>query len=824
MLLRRRWLLPLITAAFCLQAGSAPAVQPVVIPASNVGSELRDDEAVQLLQQATAAAEGGDGPRASQIWQRLMPWVRRRANPGSPMLPQSLLQVARVQHSLGQLDQAEATFQEALQLAQHLQPSRPTLLAVLLNDLADLEADLERFAEARQHLEQALAIKTAFYGDRHVEVAIGHNNLGDLLRDIGDLDAAELQLNRALTLLTPLQADQPLALAAVFNNLARLQEHRGAWSAAHASLQRAQELRLRVLKPPHPDLALGWNNLGMLALSHGDLKQARFNLQQAYDQAHRLYGDHHPGTAIQIANLGRLARASGDGIRARQLHLEAQKILEQQLGPDHPDSLNNLADLLLVRWVLGERVALLEPLQQLLHRRMKLLRTQAGGLRPRERLLLLRRRDLSWSLADAMATKIPAAAPLALGLRLSSQGLMQEIQRVQRYGGQLTDPLGPQRESWVTPAAVAAVLPPGSALIELRRYLDPTALPSDPRAALPWRYRAYVLSRNAAVQVVELGSAASVDTLIQRAYSATAQQLSDSAELWQVVGNRLLNPLRAAAPMAAAWFVVPDAGLHQVPFQALMPEREIRLLTTGRDLLWLEQTPATLPATAVVVAGNPLLTKQLPGFSLELQRLASLLGVVPLEGTAFSAAMLQRLKQPRLLHLTTHGFWYPPAPANQQPMPRSADPMLRSGLLVTAQNRVAGGPMGAEFFSAAQFLNLDLHGTELVTLSACSTGLGDLHDSEGLYGLQRGIQVAGARSVLTSLWPVDDQATIDWMLRYYQHLLRGLGRAAALAQVQAEFRHHPNASWRHPYYWAAWQLVGDWRPIRLARSSRGILN
>ena len=73
--------------------------------------------------------------------------------------------------------------------------------------------------------------------------------------------------------------------------------------------------------------------------------------------------------------------------------------------------------------------------------------------------------------------------------------------------------------------------------------------------------------------------------------------------------------------------------------------------------------------------------------------------------------------------------------------------------------------------------------------------------------------MAGARSVLTSLWPVDDEATADWMLRYYGYLAGGRSRADSLVAVQNDFRQHNNFSWRHPYYWAGWQLVGEWRPI-----------
>jgi len=88
---------------------------------------------------------------------------------------------------------------------------------------------------------------------------------------------------------------------------------------------------------------------------------------------------------------------------------------------------------------------------------------------------------------------------------------------------------------------------------------------------------------------------------------------------------------------------------------------------------------------------------------------------------------------------------------------------------------------------------------------------------EGVYGLQRSLTVAGARSTLLSLWKVDDAATQEFMTRFYTRLKAGEGRADALAAVQKEFRNGISGKpdgWTAPYYWAAWQLVGDWRPIK----------
>jgi CHAT domain-containing protein len=687
-------------------------------------------------------------------------------------------------------------------------------VAALLNNQADVEADLEHFAQARSLLEESLALKTAALGPAHLEVGIGHSNLGDLLRDLGDQTAARVQLERSVAVLTPIAVEHPLALAAALNNLSRLQQQNGDWIEAHQSLERAQQLRLKALKAPHPDLVLGLNNLGMLALSQGDLKRARAHLKHALNQAKQLDGD--SGLhALQIANLARVDSDAGQLPQAIQRLKQAQAIFDSQLGSDHPSSLKNLAELLLVQQRHGDRVALLPPLRRLLQARFTLLTDQAWRLNPRERLLLLRRRDPSWYLADALAHTNAEAAKLALALRLSSQGLLQELQREQRLvleptrSAEWADAASANR--WIEPAQVAAALPPEGALIELKRYLNPAQIPQDSATPLPWQYRAYVLRPDATLMVVQLGSAARLEPLIRKAYAATAERLSDATELWQDVSAALLSPLRAAIPDAQEWFLVPDAGLHQVPFQALMPERQIRLLTTGRDLLRLRQNPGE-GGTTPVVAGNPAISNNLPATAPELSGVAQLLGVTPMAGRAFSTSNLEAINNPRIVHIASHGYW---DEANtKQARPGTAlpatDPMLRSGIVVSAAEL---GSQAEARFSAADFLTLKLNKTELVTLSACSTGLGDLHDSEGIYGLQRGVQVAGARSVLTSLWPVDDEATADWMLRYYQYLTKGRSRSDALVAVQNDFRQHNNASWRHPYFWAGWQLVGDWRPI-----------
>lgn len=125
------------------------------------------------------------------------------------------------------------------------------------------------------------------------------------------------------------------------------------------------------------------------------------------------------------------------------------------------------------------------------------------------------------------------------------------------------------------------------------------------------------------------------------------------------------------------------------------------------------------------------------------------------------------------------------------------------------------GPDEDGILTALEVTGLNLQGTQLVVLSACETGRGELAAGEGVYGLRRALVLAGSQSQVISLWKVDDTATQEWMVAYYSRLLDGVPRAQALRDTQRAFLEHPDYS--HPYYWAAFIGSGDWRPLQLGQ-------
>jgi CHAT domain-containing protein len=300
--------------------------------------------------------------------------------------------------------------------------------------------------------------------------------------------------------------------------------------------------------------------------------------------------------------------------------------------------------------------------------------------------------------------------------------------------------------------------------------------------------------------------------------------------------------------------LAPEDMLNLVPFGALVDEQDRYLverftfsyLASGRDLLRPQggikpRGPALIiadPAFGLDAAGSAatqapegarsrsfagLRFDRLPGTVAEAQRLKSILpDAKVLTGEQATETAAKQVAGPRILHIATHGFFLqdatldPSGHAKRSLSVTSAavpeeNPMLRSGLVFAGVNRLSSG-VDDGVLTALEAAGLDLGGTKLVVLSACETGLGQVRNGEGVFGLRRAFTVAGAESLLMSLWQVADEATKDLMIGYYTRLARGEGRAEALRQTQLAML--KDAKQSHPFFWASFIPSGEWGSLK----------
>jgi CHAT domain-containing protein/tetratricopeptide (TPR) repeat protein len=221
----------------------------------------------------------------------------------------------------------------------------------------------------------------------------------------------------------------------------------------------------------------------------------------------------------------------------------------------------------------------------------------------------------------------------------------------------------------------------------------------------------------------------------------------------------------------------------------------------------------------------------LPYTRREVERLSHLwetLGSGPAEVLVGPDASEERFKcdapGKRMIHLATHGFCNPDRRGDQLPIGEDDEtvplrnPLLSSGLLLAGANLRGIGSNGEGnedgFLTADEIAGMDFSGTQCVVLSACETGLGQIETGEGVYGMRRAFQVAGVRTVVSSLWQVPDKETSSMMEHLYavhDGDLSEAMREMALGQIaENRSRNLPD----HPYLWGAFIAVGDWRVVK----------
>lgn len=275
-------------------------------------------------------------------------------------------------------------------------------------------------------------------------------------------------------------------------------------------------------------------------------------------------------------------------------------------------------------------------------------------------------------------------------------------------------------------------------------------------------------------------------------------------------------------------YVSPDGIFNEINLNTLrnpisqkyvIDETEIHLVTNTRDVLDYTTKKKTIKGLAVLlgrpsygIADTTQVNKtrgtfsDLEGTEKEVNEIATLLKknawkTEVLTGEHANESALKKIRNPSILHLATHGFFIPPSGEQSQSVYLEA--MLQSGIILAFANHSIPGQEDG-ILTAYESMNLNLDSTQLVVLSACETGLGTIEAGEGVYGLQRTLKVAGAQTILMSLWKVDDLATQELMLLFYQKWLQSKSMRIAFRWAQQELR----KKYSSPYYWGAFVMTG----------------
>ncbi|WP_198954263.1 CHAT domain-containing tetratricopeptide repeat protein [Moorena bouillonii] len=831
--------------------------------------------ATSLNNLAVLYSSQGRYQEAEPLFQQALQLRKRLLGEEHPDVATSLNNLAGLYYSQGRYQKAEPVFQQALQLRKRWLGDQHPFVATSLNNLAILYSRQGRYQEAEPLYKQALQLRKRLLGEQHLDVATNLNNLAELYSSQGRYQEAEPLFQQALQLMKRWLGEEHPSVATSLNNLAGLYSSQGRYQEAEPLYQQALQLRKRVLGEEHPSVATTLNNLAGLYSSQGRYQKAEPLYQQALQLRKQLLGPDHPFVAITLNNLALLYHAQSKITSALELFEQGLEVEERNLHSNlvagsEPqkqkylytisDTTDQVISLHLNAAANNARAARLA-LTTVLRRKGRVLdfitnsqQILRQSLDPESQRLLDDLNATRTQLANLTYNRPP---------NLPLEDYQERFKSLSEQANQLEDQISRRSPDFrtanhsVTIEAIQKLIPANTALVELVKYR-----PFNPKAkeGKPWgppRYAAYVLHSQGDPQGIDLGEVELIEPDLELFRLSLQDKKTPTADLKQAarqVDQRLMEPVRKLLGSTRYILLSPEGELNLIPFEALVDQQQQYLvenyrfsyLTSGRDLLRLSQESAS--QTPPVVLGNPdfdrsageLIANQnhsnlpsahltrsidlskldfspLPGTAEEVQEIAKKLGVDPLLGAKATESAVKQVNSPRILHIATHGF-FENSPNPELPTLYD-NPMLLSGLVLAGVKQKPTAPENG-VLTALEAVGLNLSGTELVVLSACDTGSGRISSGEGIYGLRRAFVIAGSQTQLISLRKVEDKATKELMLAYYQRLLdQNMGRTEALRQTQLQLL--KDKEYQHPYYWASFIVSGNWRPMKSVATLRG---
>ncbi len=776
------------------------------------------DEAEPLYQKAKVSAELVLGPE-------------------HPTTLALLNNLAMLYESQGDFTRAELTYQQVNELNTKVFGADHSNTLAGLNNLGYLYLRMERPEDALPLFEQVYTSWEQALGEKHQNTMKALNNLGRVQMQLENFEEAETLLQTALERRTEVFGERHPDSLRSMNDMGVLLGKLERSDEAIELLQRTLELEREVLGEAHPYTFETRNALSELLEELGQI-----------DDAFEIRRD---GFAQRNIFFDRVLWVSGDN--TRQGYISVHK-------PEQDAYIRNLLQLD------DAEVAAEELLNVSLQRKGLLLKITSET----QQITRMSGNEQLAQLADALLEARKELAALTLSgptpenrdvFPVLVNQLEQRINDLQLEIGAQSMLFRESRREVSTSQVLEAL--GDAALVDFLTYRnadDELALVAVVVADGTVSYYDYGTMDYLSEMIMEFRE------IIQDFGAADEDVKMAGYDLWDV----LWAPLSENLEEVEALFLIPDGSLNVLPFDALVDDEElylietldIRLIASARDLVLDPMNPAI--GEVMIVAGPDYDTEQilqspkaravnakrsssvaqgarmgsglrglnfdpLPGAEKEGEIISDVSSGKERSTTIFSKreGEEQRLREmttpPEILHIATHGFFLKEEERLAQRIeglsrggteripPPGDNPLLRAGLAFAGLN--ANAPLLGELdtdndgvLTAMEVLSLNLVGTQLVVLSACETGLGEIHEGEGVYGLRRSFQEAGVRAVINSFWEVSDDGTQHLMTTFYDLYLEGVPPREAMREARLEMVNNPR--WSSPFYWSAFAMVG----------------
>lgn len=772
-------------------------------------------------------AELGDYANAIEYMRRGYTIRERVYGKENPYTANSLNNIGLCYNYLGDFSSALKYFQQALVIREEIYGTESPQYAQSLSNIAGCYVDMENPSSALEYEQQALTIRERVFGKEHPDYAISLNGIGRCYKELGEDKKALEYCIQALT------------------------------------------IREKIFGKEHPEYAISLNNVALCYNDLGDHVQALKYYQMALDTFESVRGKNHPLFTTVLNNLGacfvdlgdfpnasKSFKSFFDTVSSRVVHFfssltESERaLLWQQYSGFYTDDLNDFAVIISVpemNCTAYDGALLCKGLLLNAETEMRKLILESGD---KEALQMYNEVQQSRIRLDKIYADPVGKKELIDSLNNNIEVRQQELMKRSKAFGDYTRNLALK---WTD---VQAALGKKDIAIEFETYThqDTTfyiALTLRPGYTEPHLVELFNSTQmkaksdsktyytSTAMSELVWGNLADELNGVKNVYFSPAGELNNIGIEYMLDedGKHLLSEKRNYYRLTSTRELAKEHQSKKMSDATVYGG--IRYDVTPGSKLTGEETESERLALAATRSYTPMdslsLTrggwKYLPGTKEEAESISSTLTSKRvknelLEGEAGTEESFNALGGARkdVIHIATHGFYWTETEAGRSGMetssfmldgesraPKEDKALTRSGLLFAgAQNAFEGKdiPIDVEdgILTAKDISRMDLRGTDLVVISACQSGLGEV-TGDGVFGLQRGFKKAGVQSIVMSLWEVDDTATKIMMTRFYENLAKGKSKYDSFLEAQRYLRKYDGGLYDEPEYYAAFVLL-----------------
>lgn len=762
----------------------------------------------------------------------------------SPAYVAALNNRGKVNHQAGKYNQAEQDYLQAAQLVLKVHGEKSLQHAIILNNTALLYQTMGRYQPAEELLKRAIAIAEPLQREKSREHRMMLTNLALLYQQTGKLTEAENSFqNIKKTAEKRAQTAQP-EYADVLTQLAVLYITMQKYEPVDELLKKAQAVYKKRFTENHPSFAKAISIQGNFYRMRMKYKEAEPLLDKALAIREATLGNNHPDVVQSKEDQAILYWKTA---RYEQAYMAYHDVMDKTIDfinsyfpPMSEAEKTNYWDVTAPRFqrffnfALEANPTLPHVVEDFFDYQMAtkaLLLNSTGKVKEsilKSKDATLIKEYLSWLDKKEQLARLYAYSKEELkNQKIDLAALERDVNAAEKsLSSRSTDFSSGYSTQKLSFKQVLSLLGDSEALVDLVRVRT-----FDQQFTDQSRYVALVLKKGYdRPRMLVLDNGQQLETRYIKYYRNAIQQKIEDAYSYEQFWARV-DPELAGKKIV---YVSLDGVFNQLNLNTLrkpagdyvVNQYEVVTLGNARDLIAIKARKTGTPKKNAFLLGFPdyatTEVAALPGTKVEIDAVAKLLKASAYQVSQYmqkdaTEKNVKSMNSPYLVHIATHGYFLQDAETASGMVfgvnaeNASANPLLRSGLILAGAGKTITGTSGGDLGSndngvltAYEAMNLNLMGTDLVILSACETGLGDVKAGEGVYGLQRAFLVAGANALIMSLWKVDDAASQMLMTNFYTNWIKTGNKQKAFRQAQLQLM----AKYPEPYFWGAFVMMG----------------